>query len=227
MKRWGMLAIVILAVCAGASAEINNCGEPPDESHYVPQAADHEDAQHLAVERIFDGHGRLEFNMCSGELRIERGRGGHLKLRIETGSAPSLKMRAFVKTLDVAGDHVTISLQFPHKSHPVVVLELPSSASLYSEINLGAGQFYLDADGVKGNRQVNVGAGAAHLSVVGDRDYADFTANVGMGSFHDHRPGGQSSHFIVSRSYEGKGEGRLEVNVGAGSIEVDPAKETI
>jgi hypothetical protein len=108
-----------------------------------------------------------------------------------------------------------------------VIVELPSSASLHSEINLGAGRFYLDADGVKGNRQVNVGAGAAHLSVVGDRDYADFTANVGMGSFHDHRPGGQSSHFIVSRTYQGKGEGKLEVNVGAGSIDVDPAKETI
>jgi hypothetical protein len=48
-----------------------------------------------------------------------------------------------------------------------------------------------------------------------------------MGSFHDHRPGGQSSHFIVSRQYQGKGAGRLEVNVGAGSIEVDPKKETI
>jgi hypothetical protein len=222
-----MLAVAILAVSVGAFAENNNCGEPPDESRYVVQPGDSEDAQHLAVERVFEGRGRLELNVCSGELRIERGSGDHLKLRIETASTPSLKMRAFVKTLDVAGDHATISLQFPHKSHPVVIVELPSSASLHSEINLGAGRFYLDADGVKGNRQVNVGAGAAHLSVVGDRDYADFTANVGMGSFHDHRPGGQSSHFIVSRTYQGKGEGKLEVNVGAGSIDVDPAKETI
>jgi hypothetical protein len=222
-----MLAVVILAVSVGASAENNNCGEPPDPSRYVVQPGDTEDAQHLRVERVFDGRGRLELNMCSGELRIERGNGDHLKLRIETGSAPSLKMRAFVKTLDVAGDHATISLQFPHKLHTIVVLELPSTATLSSEINLGAGRFYMDADGIKGNRQVNVGAGEAHLSVVADRDYADFTANIGMGSFHDHRPGGRSSHFIVSRSYQGKGEGKLEVNVGAGSIDVDPAKETI
>jgi hypothetical protein len=222
-----MLAVVILAVSAGATAEINNCGEPPDESRYVVQPGDTEDAQHLAVERVFDGRGRLELNMCSGELRIERGNGDHFKLRIQTASAPSLKMRAFVKTLDVAGDRATISLQFPRKVHTVVILELPSSATLSSEINLGAGRCYLDADGVKGNRQLNVGAGEAHLSVVGDRDYADFRANVGMGSFHDHRPGGTSSHFIVSRSYQGKGEGKLEVNVGAGSIDVDPAKETI
>jgi hypothetical protein len=45
-----------------------------------------------------------------------------------------------------------------------------------------------------------------------------------MGSFHDHRPGGRSSHFIISREYQGKGEGRLEVNVGAGSIDIDPAR---
>jgi hypothetical protein len=49
-----------------------------------------------------------------------------------------------------------------------------------------------------------------------------------MGSFHDHRPGGGSSHFIINRQYRGKGEGSLEVNVGAGSIDIDPGKgETI
>lgn len=96
-------------------------------------------------------------------------------------------------------------------------------ASLKSEINLGAGKFYFDAEGVKGNREVNLGAGEAYLTMADDRGYANFEANVGMGSFHDHRPGGGSSHFIISRSYKGKGDGSLEVNVGAGSIDVDPA----
>jgi hypothetical protein len=225
--RWGLLAIAIFAGGFAARAETNNCGEPPDPSHYVAQPGDSEDAQHLTVERAFDGRGHLELNVCSGELRIERGHGDRLKLRIEIASTPSRKMRAFVKTLDVASDHATISLEFPHNLHTIVVLELPASTALHSEINLGAGKVYLDADAIKGDRQVNLGAGEAHLSVVGDRDYADFTVNVGMGSFHDHRPGGQTSHFIVSRSYQGRGEGKLEVNVGAGSIDVDPAKETI
>jgi hypothetical protein len=205
-----------------AQAENNNCGEPPDPSHYVAQSGDTEDAQHLAVERSFTGQGRLEFNMCSGELRIERGHGDRVKLRIETGSTPSLKMRAYVKTLDVAPDHATISLEFPHKSHAVVVLELPSSTSLNSQINLGAGKLVFDADGIKGDREINLGAGDAHLGMVGDRDYASFEANVGMGSFHDHRPGGGNSHFIISRQYQGNGQGTLQVNVGAGSMDIDP-----
>ncbi len=226
--RWILPLLALCGMGVAAQAENNNCGEPPDESHYVAQAGDTEDAQHLAVERNFTGQGHLEFNMCSGELRIERGHGDKLKLRIETGSAPSLKMRTYVKTLDVAADHVTISLQFPYKTHTVVVLELPSSNGLNSQINLGAGKLYFDADAVKGDRQINVGAGETHLGMVGDRDYTSFEANVGMGSFHDHRPGGRSSHFIISREYQGKGEGTLEVNVGAGSIDIDPDKgETI
>jgi hypothetical protein len=230
--RWALPLVLggvtLFGMGVAARAENNNCGEPPDPSHYVAESGDTEDAQHLTVVRTFTGQGHLEFNMCSGELRIERGHGDKLKLHIETGDTPSLKMRAYVKTLDVAGDHVTISLEFPHKLHPVAVLELPSSISLASEINLGAGKLYFDADGVKGDRKLNLGAGDANLTMWGDRDYTSFEANVGMGSFHDHRPGGGSSHFIISRHYQGKGEGTVEVNVGAGSIEINPARgETI
>jgi hypothetical protein len=227
-SKWIFMLVALTSISGGACAENHNCGEPPDPSRYVAAPGDHEDAQHLSLDRVFSGRGRLELNMCSGELRIEPGHSDHLRLRIESQSAPSLKMRDYVKAVDVSAESVTIALEYPHKLHTVVILELPSSNSLRSEINLGAGRFYLDADGVKGNRQVNLGAGEAHLSMVGDRDYASFTANVGMGSFHDHRPGGRNSHFIVSRSYDGKGEGTLEVNVGAGSIDIDPAKgETI
>jgi hypothetical protein len=226
--RVGLCGVTLLGMGVAARAENNNCGESPDPSHYVAQSGDTEDAQHMAVERTFTGQGHLEFNMCSGELRIERGHGDRLKLRIETDATPSLKMRAYVKTLDVVGDHATISLEFPHKLHPVAVLELTSSTTLASEFNLGAGKIYFDADGIKGDRKLNLGAGDANLTMLGDRDYTSFEANVGMGSFHDHRPGGGSSHFIISRHYQGKGEGSVEVNVGAGSIEISPAKgETI
>jgi hypothetical protein len=225
--RWALLVLIFASIVSAAAtmacAENNNCGEPPDPTNYVAQPGDTENAQHMAMERSFTGQGKLELNVCSGELHIKRGHGDRLTLRIETASSPDLKMHAYVKTFDVSGDHATITLQFPRKVHPVLVLELPSTASLKSEINLGAGKFYFDAEGVKGNREVNLGAGEAYLTMADDRGYANFEANVGMGSFHDHRPGGGSSHFIISRSYKGKGDGSLEVNVGAGSIDVDPA----
>ena len=226
--RWACVCVALAAMGRAALADGNSCGEPPEPSHYVAQSGDSEDAQHFAVERTFAGQGNLELNVCSGELHIRPASGDKLKLRIETGSGPSLKMRAYVKDLDVTGDHATISLEFPRKYHPVVTLEVPSSTSLKTEINLGAGKLYFTADGMKGNREVNLGAGEAHLAMVGDHAYSTFEANVGMGSFHDHRPGGASSHFIISREYQGSGEGRLEVNVGAGSIDIDPHRgETI
>lgn len=223
----------LLAICVGccltmaarAESENTNCGEPPHPSQYAPQSGDVEGAQSLSLERVFKGEGKLEVNMCSGELRIERGHGDRLKLRIETGERPKLAVRAYIKTLEVADDHATISLEFPHQLHAVVVLEVPSSTELTSEINLGAGKLFFDVDAVKGNRELNLGAGEAHLGMTGDHDYATFEANVGMGSFHDHRPGGHSAHFVISRDYQGDGKGKLEVNVGAGSLDVDPAKE--
>lgn len=232
--RWRRRVVLWASVCmlAGvawtARAENNNCGEPPEHSHYVVQSGDTEDAQHLAVERTFAGQGTLELNVCSGELHIKPGHGDKLKLRIETPSTPSLKMRAYIKDLDVNADHATISLEFPHRYHAVVTLELPSTSSLKSEINLGAGKLYFNAQGIKGNRELNLGAGDAYLTMEDDHAYANFEANVGMGSFHDHRPGGASSHFIISRAYQGSGDGRLEVNVGAGSIDIEPRNgETI
>src|ERR1700751_4538054 len=95
-----------------ARANNQNCGEPPERSHYVPQSGDTEDAQHLSVDRAFAGQGTLELNVCSGEIHIRPAIGDKLRLRIETGSTPSLRMRAYVKDLDVNGDHVTISLEF-------------------------------------------------------------------------------------------------------------------
>ena len=234
-SRWNARAVRLACVCVAlagmgcmARADGHSCGEPPEPSHYVAQSGDTEDAQHFAVERIFAGQGTLELNVCSGELHIRPASGDKLRLRIETGSTPSLKMRAYVKDFDVAGEHATINLEFPHKYHPVVTLEVPSTTSLKTEVNLGAGTLYFSADGIKGNRELNLGAGEAHLVMAGDHAYSSFEANVGMGSFHDHRPGGGSSHFIISREYQGSGDGRLEMNVGAGSIDIDPHRgETI
>ena len=226
--RWACVCAVFACIGFAAHADNQNCGEPPEHSHYVPQSGDTEDAQHLAMERTFAGQGTLELNVCSGELHIRPASGDRLRLRIETSSTPSLKMRAYVKDLDVSGDHATISLEFPHKYHVVVTLEVPSTTSLKSEINLGAGKLYFNADGIQGNRELNLGAGDAYLTMLGDHAYSNFEANVGLGSFHDHRPGGTSSHFIISRDYQGSGDGRLEVNVGAGSIDIQPRKgETI
>lgn len=220
-----LLLMLVSGFAAAARAENNNCGEPPEKSHYVATEADNEDAQHLVAERPFSGEGKFELNVCAGEVRVQRGHGDKLRLLIATEKAPSGKMSDYVHTLEVSGNHATISLQFPRRLHALVVVELPSSKALKSEINLGAGKLVFHGEQVKGDRELNVGAGQTVVMLAGDRDYAHFEANVGLGSLHDNRPGGSSAHFVVSREFSGKGAGGLEANVGAGSIDIEPAKE--
>jgi hypothetical protein len=223
--RWLVVLLLACGLGSAARAENNNCGEPPEKSHYVAIDADSEDAQHLVAERPFTGEGQFELNVCAGEVRVQRGHGDKLRLLISTEEkVPSGKMSDYVHTLDVSANHATISLQFPRRLHALVVVELPSSKALKSEINLGAGKLVFHGEQVKGDRELNVGAGQTVLMLAGDRDYAHFEANVGLGSLHDNRQGGSSAHFVVSREFSGKGTGGLEANVGAGSIDIEPAK---
>ena len=155
---------------------------------------------------------------------MRRSKDGQLHLSVEKGKTPDLKMRAYVKTVDVTANSATISLQYPKGLHPVVVLDVPAGAELHSEINLGAGKLTFYADEIGGDREINLGYGDATLYLAGARDYAHLDANIGMGCFHDRRPGGGSGHFAISRTLEGKGSGRLEMNVGMGSLDLEPAE---
>jgi hypothetical protein len=62
--------------------------------------------------------------------------------------------------------------------------------------------------------------GHMRLHVDGDKSYSSMEVNVGMGSLHDYRPGGENGHFVVSKEYRGAGAGSIEVNVGMGSLEI-------
>ncbi len=228
VRRRGVWLLVMLMSLLGgghAWAEGNECGQPAKQSHYVAQAGDTADATHLSASRAFAGVGRLEVNMCGGELQIRRSKDGRLHLSVETQKAPDAKMQAYVKDLQVTPGDALINLQFAKQLHPVVVLALPAEAQMHSTINLGAGHFQLHADDLKGDWEINVGAGNATLYLAGDRDYSRLQANVGMGSFHDNRPGGGSAHFVISRNLAGKGTAPIKVNVGAGSIDLDPAED--
>jgi hypothetical protein len=62
--------------------------------------------------------------------------------------------------------------------------------------------------------------GHMKLLVDGDKSYSKMEVNIGMGSLHDHRPGGHDGHFIVSKNYSGSGAGPLQINVGMGSLDI-------
>ena len=74
-----------------------------------------------------------------------------------------------------------------------------------AEINLGHGDLNLNTLGAAGDREVNVGAGTINLITGGDRSYSALSLNIGMGTLHDHRPGGHNGHFVIARSDAGSG----------------------
>ncbi len=126
----------------------------------------------------------------------------------------------YIHILRVDPESATLHLKFPDHSHAVVTLTVPMNKGLDSQFNLGKGELNFDAIGSAGERQINVGYGHAKLLVEGDKSYSDMQINIGMGSLHDHRPGGHDGHFVVSRSYDGTGIGSLQVNVGMGSLDI-------
>jgi len=89
-----------------------------------------------------------------------------------------------------------------------------------NEINLGDGDLNFNAAGSAGHREFNVGMGHMQLLLDKDKSYSKMEVNVGLGTFHDHRPGGTNGHFTISKEYAGTGSGSLEINVGMGSLDI-------
>ncbi|QNI30939.1 hypothetical protein H7849_17720 [Alloacidobacterium dinghuense] len=188
---------------------------------YQQQAGDVLESRHLEIVRLFAGTGSLNVSVCNAQLRVRtKPDAKDLKLSVELGDKVEKPAADYIHILRVDPESATIHLKFPNNSHAIVTLTLPMNKGLESEFNLGRGDLNFDAIGSAGEREINVGYGHAKLLVDGDKSYADMQVNIGMGSLHDHRPGGHDGHFVVSKSYSGSGVGSLEVNVGMGSLDI-------
>jgi hypothetical protein len=216
--------LAAFSLMPGAWADENHCTDTPKQSQYVPQPGDVEGMDHLSLSRPFDGSGRLELDVCAGQLRVRPSRDGQLHVELQAGQRTPSRLRAYLKRVDVGPGRAVIEIQVPGKFHPEVTVDVPATPALQSEVNLGAGDLKLNANGFPGRKEVNVGAGNATIYLDGDHDYSHLEANVGMGSFRDHRPGGSSSHLVISRNLTGSGAAALEVNVGAGSVDLKQAE---
>ena len=89
-----------------------------------------------------------------------------------------------------------------------------------NSISLGRGDLDLNATGGAGKRDISVGMGHIDLLTGGDHSYSNLAVSIGMGSFHDHRPGGASAHFAISRDLPGTGQGPLNISLGMGSLDI-------
>jgi len=224
-----VLVLMVLGAGAMMRAEekngdnINCDGEPVTASdrQYQQQAGDVLEPRHLEIIRPFTGTGSLNVSVCNAELRVRAMPDAkEIKLSVEISDKSVKPAADYIHILRIAPDNGVIHLKFPNDSHVIVTLTLPMNNGLESEFNLGKGDLNFDAIGSAGARQINVGYGHAKLLVEGDKSYSSMEVNIGMGSLHDHRPGGRDGHFVISRNYSGTGAGSLEVNVGMGSLDI-------
>lgn len=188
---------------------------------YQQQVGDVLEPRHLEISRPFTGSGKLNVSVCDAQLVVRaRPDAKDLKISVELGDKSNVPAVDYIHVLKVAPNDGVILLKFPEDSHAVVTLTVPMNEGLESQFNLGKGNLNFDAIRSAGRRQINVGYGHAKLLVEGDTSYSDMQVNIGLGSLHDHRPGGHDGHFVVSRSHSGTGDGSLQINVGMGSLDI-------
>jgi hypothetical protein len=215
---WG--SVLILFTLRPVFAAQNACEVGPAGSTYSYVKGDVKDSRSLQLTRSFNSKGTLQNMICAGEVRILPARDGLMHLSIELREALSTDMTAFVRTIESQDDNAVISLAYPKNLRPYIILGLPPDRQLHTVINLGVGELSVRGDAIQGDRQIDVGAGKLTIYLHGDGEYSTLKANVGLGSFHDRRPGGVSAHFSTRQVLRGKGAGQIDANVGSGSIEL-------
>jgi hypothetical protein len=202
-----------------------DCGESdkPITTHdYTATPADIVQPHHLELTRPFNPGAKLKLHICRADLRVNiQPDSSQIKLTVLLNSqSGNYKVADSIKTIRIQPDKGVIQLNFPKAAHATVTITLPMGQNSENEINLGYGDLNFNAAGSAGHREINVGMGHMQLLLDKDKSYSKLEVNVGLGTLHDHRPGGADGHFTVTKEYPGTGAGSLEINVGMGTLDI-------
>jgi hypothetical protein len=176
----------------------------------------------LELTRPFGSNAKLKLHVCRANLRINiEPDAKQIKLTIVLNSeSGSYTVANYIQTIRIQPDKGVIQLNFPKAAQATVTVTMPMGQNSDNEINLGYGDLDFNATGSAGHREFNVGMGHMQLLLDKDKSYANLKVNVGLGTLHDHRPGGADGHFTVTKVYPGIGAGSLEINVGMGTLDI-------
>ena len=210
---------VLLSCPAFADTGSMNCPGRMPATHAQLVEGDQNSSSHLQLSRKIASSTEVHIDVCAADLTITGG-SDSFRVTVDLGS-PSTQYTAadYLQTLEVSPGKVTLQLHLPKSARAKVLVEIPSQVPGL-QVNLGRGNLSLVADRVGGERDINVGYG--HVDFQGNADaYESLQVNVGLGSLHDHRKGGESHHLIVAHGFEGTGKGSIEINVGMGSVDLN------
>jgi hypothetical protein len=202
-----------------------DCGEfdKPITTHdYTSAPGDTLQPHHLELTRTFASSAKLKLHICRADLRINiQPDAKEIKLAVMLApQSGTYTIADYIQTLRVQPDKGVINLNFPKAAHATVTVTLPMGLNSDNEINLGYGDLNFNAAGSAGHREFNVGVGHMQLILDKDKSYSKMQVKVGLGTLHDHRPGGSDGHFTTTKEYAGTGSGSLEINVGMGTLDI-------
>jgi hypothetical protein len=208
-----------------AQSESMDCGEndkPVTTHDYTSAPGDILQPHHLELTRPFAANAKLKLHVCRADLLVNiQPDAKEMKLTVVLSpQSGSYAVADYIQTLRVQPDKGVIQLKFPRAAHASVTITMPMGQNSSNEISLGYGDLNFNAAGSAGNREINVGMGHMQLLLDQDKSYLKMEVNVGMGTLHDHRPGGFDGHFTVSKNYSGIGSGSLDINVGMGTLDI-------
>jgi hypothetical protein len=227
-------SIALLCCClfggvltVNASAEDHdsmNCPGTLASTHAALADGDQNNASHLQLSRGIDAGAEFDLDVCAADVTLDGSTDNTFRVTVDIENPSQQHTVAdYLQKLDITTSHVKLQLHVFRPLHAKVTIELPAATPEFT-LNLGRGDLTLAADRIRGKHAtINVGYG--HVNFQGNADaYEDLQVNVGLGSMHDHRKDGHNHHFIVARSLEGTGSGSITVNVGMGSVDLNPGQ---
>jgi hypothetical protein len=233
LLRQKSMVLLYCVLFAGVLHTLNASAEDHDSmscpgtlpaTHATLADGDQNRASHLQVSRKIDAGAEFDLDICAADVTLTATTDNTLRVTVDIEN-PSQQHTAadYLQKLDITTSHVKLQLHLFRPLHAKVTIELPAATPEFTA-NLGRGDLTLTADRIGGKREtINVGYG--HVDFQGNADaYEDLQVNVGLGSLHDHRKDGRSHRFIVARSFEGTGRGSITVNVGMGSVDLNPGQ---
>jgi hypothetical protein len=161
-----------------------------------------------SVSKEFLPGGDAEIRLESGSFDVMPSSDNRIHMRWDAASGKKAEITISVigKSAEVKAEHT------PHNFHGTI--ELPAATNV--RLHLGAGD--LDVGPIKGDKDIEVGAGNVTAQVGNSSDWANVEASVSAGNLEAPAFNSTESGLVRSLHWSGPGKYRLHATLGAGNL---------
>jgi hypothetical protein len=187
-------------------------------SHVALAEGDENSPNHLKVQRKLQMGIPVDLEICDADLTIKGSKDEFLRISVDfDNNSPGSLPGDYIEALDTT-QMATVKLHLPKRPRAKVIIAIPTGVTTL-KLNLVRGDLSFETDRIRGDCKINVVFG--HVDLLANEDtYSVLNLNILMGSFRDHRKGGEQAQGMVSKSLVGTGRGSIDLNVVRGSADV-------